>query len=178
MHVPHPDVLLCSLFSESFLLASMAFDRQAAVCKPRITPPPWRACAHAAGHQLLCLWTLAIFHPVALFPPLLLPFQCGESLFPVTFPRGLALSYSDIYKRDCALHWLSTPSSLFWIYLMIPLLLLCYPEDALFSGRQEGFSTSLPTSPLSPSSTGPASSMCLQPRLSHSLGSAKVASVF
>ena len=61
---------------ESFLLASMAFDRQAAVCKPlHYTTTVTRAmCALLATSSYVC----TIFRPCCPhFPPLLLPFQRG-----------------------------------------------------------------------------------------------------
>ena len=103
---------------ESFLLASMAFDRQAAVCKPlHYTTTVTRAmCALLATSSYVCdSYNLPSMLPSLSTSPSAIP--TWLITFSVTFPHcWLSLALISTQTRLCSSHWQrSTPCSLFWL---------------------------------------------------------------
>ena len=151
---------------ESFLLASMAFDRQAAVCKPpHYTTTVARAvCALLATSCYVCGLLQSSVHVALTFP---LSF-CRSSVvnrFFCDIPPRLALSCSDIYTNEIVLFTLAVRDTFFALlvilgsYLFIFIAILRMRSS---QGRQEASPPALP-SPPSPSSAGPASSCTYSP---------------
>lgn len=130
---------------ESFLLASMAFDRQAAVCKPlHYTTTMTRAvCALLATSSCVCGLLQSSVHVALTFH---LSF-CRSNVvnhFFCDIPPLLALSCSDIYTNEIVLFALAACNTFFALlvilasYLFIFIAILRMRSS---QGRQKAFST-------------------------------------
>ena len=167
---------------ESFLLASMAFDRQAAVCKPlHYTTTMTRAvCALLATSSYVCGLLQSSVHVALTFH---LSF-CRSNVvnhFFCDIPPLLALSCSDIYTNEIVLFALAACNTFFALlvilasYLFIFIAILRMRSS---QGRQKAFSTCASHLTTVSIFYGTVIFMYLQPSSSHSLGTDKVVSVF
>ncbi|KAL2806044.1 olfactory receptor 5B12 [Daubentonia madagascariensis] len=168
--------------AENFLLASMAYDRYAAVCKPLhyTTTMTTSVCACLAIGSHVCGFLNASIHTSNIFR---LSF-CASNVVNHFFcdaPALLALSCSDNYISEMVIFFVVGFSVLFSIlvilisYLFIFVTILKMHSS---EGRQKAFSTC--ASHLTTVSVfyGTGIFMYLQPSSSHSMGSDKMASVF
>lgn len=150
---------------ESFLLASMAFDRQQAACANPALHHHRGEAVCALQPSLLCLWTLAIFRPVALTFPLSFCRSSVVNRFFCDIPPRLALSCSDIYTNEIVLFTLAACDTFFALlvilgsYLFIFIAILRMRSS---QGRQGGPLHLRCPHRRAPSSAGPASS-CASP---------------
>ncbi|XP_023396333.2 olfactory receptor 5B12 [Loxodonta africana] len=167
---------------ESFLLAAMAYDRYAAVCKPlhyTITVTT-NVCVLLAIGSYVCGFLNASIHTGNIFR---LSF-CRSNVIDHFFcdaPPLLALSCSDRYISEIVIFLVVGFNDLFsllvilisYLFVFTTILRMRSPE-----GRQKAFSTC--TSHLTAVSIfyGTGTFMYLQPSSSHSLGTDKMASVF
>ncbi|XP_049747983.1 olfactory receptor 5B12 [Elephas maximus indicus] len=167
---------------ESFLLAAMAYDRYAAVCKPlhyTITVTT-NVCVLLAIGSYVCGFLNASIHTGNIFR---LSF-CRSNVIDHFFcdaPPLLALSCSDRYISEIVIFLVVGFNDLFsllvvlisYLFVFTTILRMRSPE-----GRQKAFSTC--TSHLTAISIfyGTGTFMYLQPSSSHSLGTNKMASVF
>ncbi|XP_068844767.1 olfactory receptor 5B12-like [Capricornis sumatraensis] len=168
--------------AESFLLAAMAYDRHAAVCKPLhyATAMPTKACAYLLTGCLLCGFLNASVHTGNVFR---LSF-CRSNVVNHFFcdaPPLLALSCSDSYASEMVIFFVVGFNDLFSIlvifisYLFIFITILRMRSS---QGRQKAFSTCASHLTTVSIFYGTGIFMYLQPSSSHSLGTDKVASVF
>ena len=167
---------------ESFLLASMAFDRQAAVCKPlHYTTTMTRAvCALLATSSYVCGLLQSSVHVALTFH---LSF-CRSNVvnhFFCDIPPLLALSCSDIYTNEIVLFALAACNTFFallvilasYLFIFIAILRMRSSQE-----RQKAFSTCASHLTTVSIFYGTVIFMYLQPSSSHSLGTDKVVSVF
>ncbi|XP_061024180.1 olfactory receptor 5B12-like [Dama dama] len=167
---------------ESFLLASMAFDRHAAVCKPlRYTTTMTRAmCASLVTSSYICGLLQSSIH-VALTFHLSFCHSNVVNHFFCDIPPLLALSCSDIYTNEIVLFTLaafSTFSALLvilgsYLFIFIAILRMRSTE-----GQKKAFSTCASHLTTVSIFYGTGTFMYLQPSSSHSMGTDKMASVF
>ncbi|XP_014648594.1 PREDICTED: olfactory receptor 5B12-like [Ceratotherium simum simum] len=168
--------------SESFLLASMAFDRHAAVCKPLhyTTIMTSIVCALLVTGSYICGLLQSSVHVAFTFH---LPF-CHANVvnhFFYDIPPLLALSCSDIHTNEIVLLTLAA----FSIFLTLLVILNSYLHIFIVilrmhsaEGQKKAFSNS--ASHLTTVSVfyGTIIFMYLQPSSSHSMDTDKMASVF
>ncbi|XP_016055926.1 PREDICTED: olfactory receptor 5B12-like [Miniopterus natalensis] len=167
---------------ENFLLASMAYDRYAAVCKPlhytsTMTPG---VCARLAVGSYACGLLNASVHTGDLFR---LSF-CRSNVVDHFFcdaPPLLALSCSDNYVTEMVIFLVVGFNDLFSVlvilisYLFIFLTILRMRSS---EGRQKAFSTCASHLTVVSIFYGTGIFMYLKPSSSHSMGTDKIASVF
>ena len=167
---------------ESFLLASMAFDRQAAVCKPlHYTTTMTRAvCALLATSSCVCGLLQSSVHVALTFH---LSF-CRSNVvnhFFCDIPPLLALSCSDIYTNEIVLFALAACNTFFALLVILASYLFIFIDILRMrssQGRQKAFSTCASHLTTVSIFYGTVIFMYLQPSSSHSLGTDKVVSVF
>uniref|UniRef100_A0A8C3YEU6 Olfactory receptor n=1 Tax=Catagonus wagneri TaxID=51154 RepID=A0A8C3YEU6_9CETA len=167
---------------ESFLLASMAYDRYAAVCKPLhyTTSVTTNVCACLVIGSYVCGFLNASIHTGNIFR---LSF-CRSNVVDHFFcdaPPLLALSCSDTYVSEMVIFFVVGFNDLFSILVILVSYLLIFVNILKMrssEGRQKAFSTC--TSHLTAVSIfyGTGIFMYLQPSSSHSMNTDKVASVF
>ncbi|XP_047374658.1 olfactory receptor 5B12-like [Sciurus carolinensis] len=168
--------------TESFLLASMAYDRWAAVCRPLHYPSTMTttACAGLTLGSYICGFVNASVHTGNIFR---LSF-CRSNVVDHFFcdaPPLLALSCSDSYVSEMVIFFVVGFNVFFSIlvisisYLFIFLAILRMRSS---EGRQKAFSTCASHFTAVSIFYGTGIFMYLQPSSSHSMGSDKVASVF
>ncbi|XP_069326149.1 olfactory receptor 5B12 [Eulemur rufifrons] len=167
---------------ESFLLASMAYDRYAAVCKPLhyTTTMTTNVCACLAIGSYVCGFLNASIHTGNTFR---LSF-CRSNVVDHFFcdaPPLLALSCSDSHISEMVIFFVVGFNALFSIlvilisYLFIFITILKMHSS---EGRQKAFSTCASHLTAVSIFYGTVIFMYLQPSSSHSLGTDKMASVF
>uniref|UniRef100_A0A8C3W371 Olfactory receptor n=1 Tax=Catagonus wagneri TaxID=51154 RepID=A0A8C3W371_9CETA len=167
---------------ESFLLASMAYDRYAAVCKPLhyTTSVTTNVCACLVIGSYVCGFLNASIHTRNIFR---LSF-CRSNVVDHFFcdaPPLLALSCSDTYVSEMVIFFVVGFNVLFSVLVILVSYLLIFVNILKMrssEGRQKAFSTC--TSHLTAVSIfyGTVIFMYLQPSSSHSMNTDKVASVF
>ncbi|XP_015103280.2 olfactory receptor 5B12-like [Vicugna pacos] len=167
---------------ESFLLASMAFDRHAAVCKPLhySTTMTGTMCALLVTSSYICGLVQSSIHVALTFH---LPF-CRSNIvnhFFCDIPPLLALSCSDIYANEIVLFTLAAFSIFFTLLVILDSYLLIFIAILRMhsvEGQKKAFSTC--ASHLTAISVfyGTGVFMYLQPSSSHSMATDKIASVF
>ncbi|XP_058383231.1 olfactory receptor 5B12-like [Diceros bicornis minor] len=168
--------------SESFLLASMAFDRHAAVCKPLhyTTIMTSTVCALLVTGSYICGLLQSSIH-VAF--TLHLPF-CHSNVvnhFFCDIPPMLALSCSDSHTNEIVLLTLAAFSIFLTLLVILNSYLLIFIAILRMhsvEGQKKAFSNC--ASHLTTVSVfyGTIIFMCLQPTSSHSMDTDKMASVF
>ena len=167
---------------ESFLLASMAFDRQAAVCKPlHYTTTMTRAmCALLATSSYVCGLLQSSVH-VALTFHLSFCHSNVVNHFFCDIPPLLALSCSDIYTKEIVLFTLAAFNTLFALLVILGSYLFIFTAILRMrssEGPQKAFSTCASHLTTVSIFYGAIIFMYLQPSSSHSMGTDKMASVF
>nr|XP_006995107.2 olfactory receptor 5B12-like [Peromyscus maniculatus bairdii] len=168
--------------TESFILASMAFDRHAAVCKPlhystTMTSP---MCVLMVTVSYMCGLLQSSIHVAFTFH---LSF-CHSNVinhFFCDIPPLLALSCSDIHINDIIIFILASFNVVFTLFIILNSYLLIFIAILRMhsaEGRKKAFSTC--TSHLTTVSIffGTIIFMYLQPSSSHSMDTDKIASVF
>ncbi|XP_054419725.1 olfactory receptor 5B12 [Pteronotus mesoamericanus] len=167
---------------ESFLLASMAYDRYAAVCKPLhyTTTMTTGVCTHLVIGSYVCGFLNASIHTGNIFR---LSF-CRSNVVDHFFcdaPPLLALSCSDNYIAEMVIFLVVGFNDLFSIlvisisYLFIFITILRMHSS---EGRQKAFSTCASHLTAVSIFYGTGTFMYLQPSSSHSMNTDKIASVF
>ncbi|KAM5249029.1 LOW QUALITY PROTEIN: olfactory receptor 5B12-like [Ctenodactylus gundi] len=174
--------LVAFITAESLLLASMAYDRYAAVCRPLHYTSTMTAntCAslaigsHACGFLNSALHTGNIFRLSFCGPNVVDHFFCDA-------PPLLALSCSDSHVSELVIFFVVGFNDLFailvilvsYLFIFLTILKMRSPE-----GRQKAFSTCASHLTAVSIFYGSGIFMYLQPSSSHSMGTDKVASVF
>nr|XP_004667652.2 olfactory receptor 5B12-like [Jaculus jaculus] len=167
---------------ESFLLASMAFDRHAAVCKPLhyTTTMTSTTCVLLVAGSYMCGLLQSSIHVVFTFH---LSF-CHSNMinhFFCDIPPLLALSCSDIYTNEIVLFTLASfnvASTLLVILNSYLLIFIAILKMSSAEGRKKAFSTCASHLTAVSIFYGTIIFMYLQPSSSHSMDTDKVASVF
>ncbi|KAM9221570.1 olfactory receptor 5B12-like [Dugong dugon] len=167
---------------ECFLLASMAFDRHAAVCKPLhyTTTMTSTVCVLLVTSSYICGLLQSSIHVGLTFH---LSF-CHSNVvnhFLCDFPPLLALSCSDIYTNEIVLFTLAACNVFFtllvilnsYLFIFIAILSMHSAE-----GRKKAFSTCASHLTTVSIFYGTTIFMYLQPNSSHSMDTDKMASVF
>ncbi|NP_001378245.1 olfactory receptor 5B12-like [Equus przewalskii] len=168
--------------SESFLLASMAFDRHAAVCKPLhyTTTMTGTVCALLVTGSHICGLLQSFIHVVFTFH---LSF-CHSNVvnhFFCDIPPLLALSCSDIYPNEIVLFTLAAFNVFFTLlvilnsYIFIFIAILRMHSD---EGQKKAFSTCASHLTTVSIFYGTIIFTYLQPSSSHFMDTNKMASVF
>uniref|UniRef100_A0A8C3W3B3 Olfactory receptor n=1 Tax=Catagonus wagneri TaxID=51154 RepID=A0A8C3W3B3_9CETA len=170
------------VITENFLLASMAFDRHAAVCKPLHynTTMTSTMCASLVTGSYLCGLLQSSIHVALTFH---LSF-CRSNVvnhFFCDIPPLLALSCSDIYSNEIVLFTLAVCSIFFallviwnsYLFIFIDILRMHSVE-----GQKKAFSTCASHLTAVSIFYGTIIFMYLQPSSSHSMDTDKTASVF
>ncbi|XP_040115357.1 olfactory receptor 5B2-like [Oryx dammah] len=167
---------------ENFLLAAMAYDRHAAVCEPlRYTiTMKTSVCAHLAIGSYVCGLVNASIHVGGTFSLSLCKSKVVHHFF-CDIPAVMALSCSDKHVREVVLVLISS-FNVFFALLVIFISYLLIFITVLKMHSAKGYQKALSTcaSHLSAVSIfyGTIIFRYLQPSASHSMDTAKVASVF
>ncbi|XP_070329813.1 olfactory receptor 5B12-like [Odocoileus virginianus] len=167
---------------ENFLLASMAFDRHAAVCKPlHYTTSMTRVvCASLVTSSYVCGILQSSIHVALTFH---LSF-CRSNVvnhFFCDIPPLLALSCSDIYTNEMVLFTLAAFSTFSALLVILGLYLFIFIAILRMhstEGQKKAFSTCAPHLTTVSIFYGTGTFMYLQPSSSHALGTDKMVSVF
>ncbi|XP_074083771.1 olfactory receptor 5B12-like [Macrotis lagotis] len=167
---------------ESYLLAAMAYDRQAAVCKPLhyTTTMTFSVCAFLAISSHMCGFLFASIHTGNTFS---LSF-CNSKLIRHFFcdvPPLLVLSYSVSYTHELVVFFavgFNVFFSLFFILKSYFLIFISILRMHSAEGRQKAFSTCASHLTAVSIFYGTIIFMYLQPSSSHSMDTDKMASVF
>uniref|UniRef100_A0A8C8YKB4 Olfactory receptor n=1 Tax=Prolemur simus TaxID=1328070 RepID=A0A8C8YKB4_PROSS len=167
---------------ENYLLASMAYDRYAAVCKPLhyTTTMTTSVCAHLAIGSYVCGFLNASFHIGDIFS---LSF-CKSSLvhhFFCDVPAVMALSCSDKHISEVVLVFMSSFNVVFALLVilisyMFVFITILKMQSA--QGHQKALSTCVSHLTAVCIFYGTVIFMYLQPSSSHSMDTDKMASVF
>uniref|UniRef100_G3TZW1 Olfactory receptor n=2 Tax=Loxodonta africana TaxID=9785 RepID=G3TZW1_LOXAF len=167
---------------ENYLLASMAYDRYTAVCKPLhyTTTMTTSVCTHLTIGSYVCGFLNACFHVGDIFSLSLCRSNMIQHFF-CDVPAVMALSCSDKHIRELVLVFVSTFNVLFaLLVILISYLFIFITTLKIHSaqGHQKALSTC--ASHLSAVSMfyGAVTFMYLQPSSSHSMDMDKMASVF
>nr|XP_036852659.1 olfactory receptor 5B12-like [Manis javanica] len=167
---------------ESFLLASMAFDRHAAVCKPLhyTTTVTSTVCAVLVTGSYICGLLQSSVHVAFTFH---LTFCHSNTVnhFFCDIPPLLTLSCSDVYTNEVVLFTLAVFNVLFtllvilnsYLFIFIAILRMHSAE-----GQKKAFSTCASHLTTVSIFYGTIIFMYLQPSSSHSMDTDKMASVF
>nr|XP_006995106.2 olfactory receptor 5B12-like [Peromyscus maniculatus bairdii] len=167
---------------ESFILASMAFDRHAAVCKPlhystTMTSP---MCVLMVTVSYMCGLLQSSIHVAFTFH---LSF-CHSNVinhFFCDIPPLLALSCSDIHINDIIIFILASFDVVFTLFVILNSYLLIFIAILRMhsaEGRKKAFSTCASHLTTVSIFFGTIIFMYLQPSSSHSMDTDKIASVF
>ncbi|EPY89826.1 olfactory receptor 480-like protein [Camelus ferus] len=167
---------------ESFLLASMAFDRHAAVCKPLhySTTMTSTMCALLVTSSYICGLVQSSIHVALTFH---LPF-CHSHLvnhFFCDIPPLLALSCSDIYTNEIVLFTLAAFNIFFTLLVILDSYLFIFIAILRMhsvEGQKKAFSTCASHLTTVSIFCGTIIFMYLQPSSSHSMDTDETASVF
>ncbi|XP_006995106.3 olfactory receptor 5B12-like [Peromyscus maniculatus bairdii] len=168
--------------TESFILASMAFDRHAAVCKPlhystTMTSP---MCVLMVTVSYMCGLLQSSIHVAFTFH---LSF-CHSNVinhFFCDIPPLLALSCSDIHINDIIIFILASFDVVFTLFVILNSYLLIFIAILRMhsaEGRKKAFSTCASHLTTVSIFFGTIIFMYLQPSSSHSMDTDKIASVF
>ncbi|XP_074083811.1 olfactory receptor 5B12-like [Macrotis lagotis] len=168
--------------TESFLLACMAYDRHAAVCKPLhyTTTMTSTACAHMASGAYICGFLASSIFTGNTFSHSFCRSNIIHHFF-CDLPPILVLSCSNIHTSEMVLFILGSFTSffpflvIFTSYLLIFITIL---KIRSAEGRQKAFSTCASHLTAVSIFYGTAIFMYFQPSSSHSMDSDKMASVF
>nr|XP_048286542.1 olfactory receptor 5B12-like [Myodes glareolus] len=168
--------------TESFLLAAMAYDRYAAVCKPLhyTTVMTSNTCACLTISSYVCGFLNSSIHTGNIFKLSFCKFNVIDHFF-CDVPPLLALSCSDTSVSEMMVFFVVGFNVLFsiivisisYLYIFITILSIQSSE-----GRQKAFSTCASHLTAVSIFYGTIIFMYLQPSSSHSMGTDKVASVF
>ncbi|XP_012605437.2 olfactory receptor 5B2 [Microcebus murinus] len=167
---------------ENYLLASMAYDRYAAVCKPLhyTTTMTTSVCAQLAIGSYICGFLNASFHIGDIFS---LSF-CKSSLvhhFFCDVPAVMALSCSDKHISEVVLVFMSSFNVVFaLLVILISYMFVFITVSKMHStqGHQKALSTCASHLTAVCIFYGTVIFMYLQPSSSHSMDTDKIASVF
>uniref|UniRef100_G3UGS7 Olfactory receptor n=1 Tax=Loxodonta africana TaxID=9785 RepID=G3UGS7_LOXAF len=169
---------------ENFLLASMAFDRHAAVCKPlhytTTMTSTVTVCALLVTGSYVCGLLQSSIHVAFTFH---LPF-CHSNVvnhFFCDIPPLLALSCSDTYTNEIVLFTLTACTIVFSLLVILTSYLLIFIAILRMhsaEGRKKAFSTCASHLTTVSILYGTIIFMYLQPSSSHSMDTDKMASVF
>ncbi|XP_074083799.1 olfactory receptor 5B12-like [Macrotis lagotis] len=167
---------------ESFLLASMAYDRHAAVCKPLHynTIMTSTVCAHMIIGAYICGFLASSAVIGTTFSLSLCKSNKIQHFF-CDLPPLLALSCSDIHSREKGYFILVSFSSIFpflVIFTSYFLIFITILKIRSAEGRKKAFSTCVSHLIAVSIFYGTISFMYFQPSSSHSMNSDKVVSVF
>ncbi|XP_027967104.1 olfactory receptor 5B12-like [Eumetopias jubatus] len=175
-------LLVAFITVESFLLASMAYDRFAAVCKPLhyTTIMTTGVCAHLAMGCYVCGFLNASIHTGNIFRLSFCRANVVDHFF-CDAPLLLAFSCSDIYIREMAIFLVVGFNVLFsvlvilisYVFIFITILRMRSSE-----GCQKAFSTCASHLTTVSIFYGTGTFMYLQPSSSHSMDMDKAASMF
>ncbi|XP_045872517.1 olfactory receptor 5B2-like [Meles meles] len=168
--------------TENYLLASMAYDRYAAVCKPLhyTTIMTTVVCAHLGIGSYICGFLNASFHVGDIFSLSL----CNSNLIHHFFcdvPAVMALSCSEKHVSEVALVFMSSFNALFALlvilisYLFIFITILKMQSA---QGHQKALSTCASHLTTVSIFYGTVIFMYLQPSSSHSMDTDKMVAVF
>ncbi|XP_029813462.1 olfactory receptor 5B12-like [Suricata suricatta] len=168
--------------TESFLLASMAFDRHAAVCKPLhyTTTMTSAMCTLLATGSYVCGLLQSSIHVALTFH---LSF-CHSNVinhFFCDIPPMLSLSCSDIYVNEIVLFTLASFNVFFTLLVILNSYLLIFIAILRMhsaEGQKKAFSTCASHLTTVSIFYGTIIFMYLQPSSSHSMDTDKMASVF
>ncbi|XP_005408088.1 PREDICTED: olfactory receptor 5B2-like [Chinchilla lanigera] len=167
---------------ENYLLASMAYDRYAAVCKPLhyTSTMTTSVCAYLATGSYVCGFLNAIFHIGAIFS---LSFGKSNVVhhFFCDVPAVMALSCSDTHRSEVILVFMSSFNVLFalliisisYLFIFITILKMHSAQ-----GHQKALSTCASHLTAVSIFYGAVIFMYLQPSSSHSMDTDKTASIF
>ncbi|XP_004051269.2 olfactory receptor 5B12 [Gorilla gorilla gorilla] len=168
--------------AESFLLASVAYDRYAALCKPLhyTTTMTTNVCARLAIGSYICGFLNASIHTGNTFRLSFCRSNVVEHFF-CDAPPLLALSCSDNYISEMVIFFVVGFNDLFsilvilisYLFIFITILKLRSSE-----GRQKAFSTCASHLTAVSIFYGTGIFMYLRPNSSHFMGTDKMASVF
>ncbi|XP_003801405.1 olfactory receptor 5B12 [Otolemur garnettii] len=167
---------------ESFLLASMAYDRYAAVCKPLhyTTTMTTRVCAYLAIGCYVCGFLNASIHTGNTFRLSFCKSNVVDHFF-CDAPPLLALSCSDNYISEMVIFFVVGFNVFFSILVIVTSYLFIFITILKMQsseGRQKAFSTCASHLTAVSIFYGTGIFMYLQPSSSHSMGTDKMASVF
>uniref|UniRef100_A0A8C6HBF6 Olfactory receptor n=1 Tax=Mus spicilegus TaxID=10103 RepID=A0A8C6HBF6_MUSSI len=168
--------------TESFLLAAMAYDRYAAVCKPLqyTTTMTTNTCACLTIGSYVCGFLNSCIHTGNIFRLSFCKFNVIDHFF-CDAPPLLALSCSDTSVSEMVILFVVGFNDIFSIvvilisYLFIFITILRMHSS---EGRQKAFSTCASHLTVVFIFYGSGIFMYLQPSSSHTMGSDKMASVF
>nr|XP_004667769.2 olfactory receptor 5B12-like [Jaculus jaculus] len=168
--------------NESFLLASMAFDRHAAVCKPLhyTTTMTSSTCVLMATGSYMCALLQSSTHVAFTFH---LSF-CHSNVinhFFCDIPPLLAISCSDIYTNEIVLFSVAALDVFFTLFIILISYLLIFVAILRMhsaEGQRKAFSTCASHLTTVFIFFGTVIFTYLQPSSSHSMDTDKVASVF
>ncbi|EDM12936.1 rCG48163 [Rattus norvegicus] len=168
--------------TESFLLAAMAYDRYAAVCKPLhyTTTMTTNTCACLIIGSYVCGFLNSSVHTGNIFRLSFCKFNVIDHFF-CDAPPLLALSCSDTSLSETVIFFVVGFNALFSIvvivisYLFIFITILRMHSS---EGRQKAFSTCVSHLTAVSIFYGTVIFMYLQPSSSHTMGTDKMASVF
>ncbi|NP_001004733.1 olfactory receptor 5B12 [Homo sapiens] len=168
--------------AESFLLASMAYDRYAALCKPLhyTTTMTTNVCACLAIGSYICGFLNASIHTGNTFRLSFCRSNVVEHFF-CDAPPLLTLSCSDNYISEMVIFFVVGFNDLFsilvilisYLFIFITIMKMRSPE-----GRQKAFSTCASHLTAVSIFYGTGIFMYLRPNSSHFMGTDKMASVF
>ncbi|XP_036916319.1 olfactory receptor 5B12-like [Sturnira hondurensis] len=167
---------------ENFLLASMAYDRYAAVCKPLhyTTTMTTGVCVHLVIGSYVCGFLNASIHTGNIFRLSFCRSKVVDHFF-CDAPPLLALSCSDNYITEMVIFLVVGFNDLFSVLvILISYLFIFITIMRMHSseGRQKAFSTCASHLTAVSIFYGTGTFMYLQPSSSHSMHTDKIASVF
>ncbi|XP_076774236.1 olfactory receptor 5B12-like [Arvicanthis niloticus] len=168
--------------TESFLLAAMAYDRYAAVCKPLhyATTITTNTCACLTIGSYVCGFLNSSIHTGNIFRLSFCKFNVIDHFF-CDAPPLLAISCSNTSVSETVIFFVVGFNALFsivvitisYLFIFITILRMCSSE-----GRQKAFSTCASHLTAVSIFYGTVIFMYLQPSSSHTMGTDKMASVF
>ncbi|KAM6159752.1 olfactory receptor 5B2-like [Erethizon dorsatum] len=167
---------------ENYLLASMAYDRYAAVCKPLhyTSTMTTRMCACLATSSYICGFLNAVFHTGDIFSLLFGKSNVIHHFF-CDVPAVMALSCSDIYHSEVILVFMSSFNVFFaLLIILISYLFVFITILKMHSarGHQKALSTCASHLTAVFIFYGTVIFMYLQPSSRHSMDTDKMTSVF
>ncbi|XP_027716569.1 olfactory receptor 5B2-like [Vombatus ursinus] len=168
--------------TESYLLASMAYDRHAAICKPLhyTTTMTSTVCAHLASGAYICGFLSSSIVIGSMFS---LSF-CRSNIvhhFFCDIPPLLVLSCSDIHISELVVFILASLNTFFTflvIFTSYLLIFIAILKIRSTEGRQKAFSTCASHLTAVSIFYGTISFMYFQPSSNHSMDTDKIVSVF
>ncbi|XP_006875825.1 PREDICTED: olfactory receptor 5B12-like [Chrysochloris asiatica] len=167
---------------ENFLLASMAYDRYAAVCKPLhyTTTVTIDVCVHLAVGSYVCGFLNASIHTGNTFRLSFCRSNVIDHFFCDAIPL-LVVSCSDSYISESVLFYLVGFNVLFSILIILSSYMFIFTTILRLhssEGRRKAFSTCASHLTAVSIFYGTGIFMYLQPNSSHSMGTDKMVSVF